>query len=228
MKPPEIDEKLTEKANAGDKNAQREILKFMQSAGQDWLSDEEFNKHYEIGKKIALDRDDGEDLTMQIWLFGRHYDPENEDDRDIVQPCLLVDWPPEDKYEAMAALGAKFAEDHPNHMLVTAVLVSEAWMVQRPEEDADKLKGFAPSEQPDRIEVVQVSALSLDQRHAWFSSKIMRDENGKFVKFETLFEELHDPNEPKLPSEMQDRLLVPLFMGKLGMSLKGKKNGKTK
>jgi hypothetical protein len=197
--------------SAKDKQA---IIRGAQLAGQKWLTNEEFKKQFEIGKDIASDRGD-DDLTMQFWLFGTPHDKESKE-KDFVTPVMMMDWEPESdqqKQMYMMGLGAKIADQYPHHMLTTVVQISEAWVVTRDKDAPEEDSHVMPSESPNRVEVVFVHAMSMDQRQSWWQAEIIRDKEGKFKELKELTNDEYDPNKTSEYKAMTNKLSIGIFMG---------------
>lgn len=213
-------EKIVKEAQEAYKNGTEAdklaILKGMQSAGQKWLTNDEFKKRFEFGKEIAQDRGDDE-LSMQFWIYGTHHDATKEEDREVVMPVMFADWEPKDDAEKMMmmkGLGIKFAEQFPHHMLTTIVHISEAWMVKRDADHPKEDDHIMPSKSPNRVEIVMVHALSMDQRQSWWQAEIKKDKDGKFTGLETIIEDQYDPENPQPANKsVVDRLSIAIMMG---------------
>lgn len=192
-----------------------EMLRGLQAAGQKWLTDEEYFEHFERGIKMVSDKDES-DLLMQFWLYGRDYDADKKEDEWAIMPIGIADWPPEGhtKQEAMEALGVMFAAQFPKHMLVNIVHTSEAWMSKR-ESKEEAENGVAPSEDPNKVEVVLVTAVSMDRRLSQYMAEIIRDKDGKFSKLKEVpdMTKRHDPEKPHDPRNFRDYLSEYIYHG---------------
>lgn len=225
----DIVEQAVDAYKNGDDKQRSAIIAAAQKAGQRFLTDEEFNKRFEHGIKIAKDRGDDE-MMMQFWVYGLNTKATDPKERDLVMPVMMGNWAPkndEEKRMILMGLGAKIADDFPDHMITTIVHIAEAWMAK---EQYDKEgKYVMPSENPERKEVVMVHAVSMDQRQSYWQGEIIKDENGKFKKLKKIVGEVHDPNDPvPLNKKMVDKLSVYIFMGSaLAKEKKGEPNGKT-
>lgn len=211
------------------------LIKGLQAAGQKWLPDKDYFEQFERGIKMVSEKDETE-LLMQFWLYGRNYDAKDTKDEWAIMPIGIADWPPEGhtKQETMEALGVMYASQYPKHMLVNIVHTSEAWMARREKaEDIDK--GPMPSKDPNRIEVVIVTAVSMDRRLSQYAAEILRDKKGKFAGLKDTPEMnlRHDPEKPHDPRNMRDYLSEYIYggYGKIrDLDRKGKEekpNGKT-
>lgn len=205
-----------------------DMLQRLRGAGQQWLSDEDFSQQFERGRKMAREGvADG--LMMQFWLYGRNYEPDKTgDDKWALMPVLLADWPPEgiEKGDAMKALGVMYAEKFPDFMLVNVVQMSEAWQVDRDKAQPEEDDHIAPSESPNKVEVVMVDAMSLDRRQSWWSAKIERAADEKVTGLKTLKEVIYNPAKPKDPRDMRAYLIEAIFTG-YNLAREKKQNAKT-
>lgn len=212
--------KLLDEAAEAYKNGNPEIrqaiIKATQRAGQKWLPDAKFKEQFETGKKHALEEmnDDGE-VGMYFCLYGVPGDNSPKGTEDVAVLAVMADWQPEsdkEKFNTMQVLGKKFYEDNPNHMLTTVVQIAEAWMVQRNKEQPEEDNHIAPSQSPNKKEIVFVEATSLDQRHSMYSAEIIRDKNGDFKELQEYLVDEYDPNDPK-PQDIENMLAAGIFMG---------------
>lgn len=212
-------EDLKKQFSEGDKETREGILNAVQRVAQRWLPDDDFTEQFEAGKKMARERGDDELSMCFIINFSTTKEEVPEEDRKKSALVVLPDWNPkndEEKQKMMMGLGAKMADEHPDHMLVSVVHVSEAWMVQKPKDtDITKLK-VMPRDDPDRIEVVLVHAMSIDQRQSFWQGKIIKNEDGTLKEIEDLMEDVHDPSKPKLlsdPGAMRGYLPTAILAG---------------
>lgn len=200
------------------------MLKGLQRAGQQYLTDEDYFRQFERGIEQVKDHVD-EGLTMIFCLYGSNYNAEAEKDREAVMPVAFADWPPEGmtKDQAMEALGVLFASQFPDHMLVNITHTSEAWMVERKKDDPD---GLAPSKDPNRIEAVIVTATSMDRRTSLYMAKMLRDSAGTFTGLEEMPDHCkrYDPEHPADPRESQDYLTDSIYRGYFELRGIGKKD----
>lgn len=214
------DDKILNEALAafknGDQGAKNSMIKALQKAGKKWLPDKAFKDHFETGKKIAADRGDTE-LMMQFWVFGSPISG-YEEGKSILVPVIFGDWEPrgsDQKKQMMMGLGLKIASDWPDdQMLTTIVHISEAWMVKRDKED--DIKDITPSEQPDRIEIGLVHALSMDQRISFWQGKILKNDDGSFAGYEDIMNEEFDPEKARTIGDKEsfrDHLSEWLMLG---------------
>jgi hypothetical protein len=200
-------------AVGNDKDAKAQILGALQQAGQRWLTDDEFNEQFDRAKEIAQDRDDDETL-MSFWLYGISSDA--DDKKKACMPVMFADWPggdDMDKDKIMAGIGAKFAEQFPDYMLTTVVQTSEAWMVERPKDAPEEDRHLAPSQSPNRVEIIMVHALSMDQRQSFWHAKILKDEDGKFTGLEQILESRHVTGKDSEWDGMLNNLSRSIFRG---------------
>jgi len=206
--------KLAEEAKTPEQKLA--MYKGLIAAGQKYLTNEKFAELFEEGQKI-IENETQEEISMFFMLYGRSYNSGEE--KWTVMPVMFADWPPPEEIDghkfgksgAMKAVGASFADKFPDYMLVCITHISEAWMVERPKDSTDDM---APSEDPNRIEVAFVHALSMDRRTSWRSNKILRDEAGNRTGYEVLREDIFDPENPLTPDKTnQDYLSNAIFEG---------------
>lgn len=219
----------------GDRGERNKIIGSVQKAGQKWLPNDVFKKHFEMGKEIANDRGDDE-ISMQFWVYGSPMSGYKESEESL-SPIMFADWSPESqkqKQQLMMGLGMKIADEWGEDvMLTTIVHVSEAWAVQR--NKGDDVRSIVPSEQDDRIEIALVHAMSMDQRISFWQGKILKDSEGSFTGYEDILSEEHNPENPKTFSDKEsyrDYLSEWILLGySIAKQQKGKEeaqNGKTK
>lgn len=217
----------------GSESDKKDILKAVQLAGQKWLTDEEFESQFQQGLDIAKARGDDE-ITPQSWLYGTPRD--RVKDKDIgpaIMPVILGDWPADDgelKKKISLSIGAKFTENFPDHMLTSVIQISEAWAVHRDDDQPEEDLSIAPSESPNRKEVIFVHALSCDQRQSFYHGEIQRDKDGKFTGLKTDIERHHDPEDPIVAGEdgsMNNKLSLGIFVGAMRNFSKGGNNDTT-
>lgn len=218
-------EDLFRTLSAGKKGDTDVLLKGLQKIGQKYLADDEFNTIFENGQRI-LEEEGEAGVTMFFMLHG--YNPETE--KRCVMPVMFADWPPPEEIDgvefgkrgALFGIGATFTDKFPGYMLVAIMHVSEAWMVQRDKDSPEEDKHVAPSKSPDKIEIGFVHAVSLDRRVSYRYNKLIRDEAGKFVRWEKFNESIHDPKNPSKPGEADDMLTNYIFEGYMRAKAKGR------
>jgi hypothetical protein len=206
----------------GGDEAKKTVKRAMQRAGQKWLTDQKFNEQFQeaidMARETAQNDEDG--TIMTFMLYGRRYDLDNfkgpEKETWALMPVFMADWPAGepgfDKNKLMKGLGAKFAEQFPGFMLVNVVQTSEAWMSERSVDDPQE--DLAPSESPNRMEIVMVSATSMDNRSSIWSAEMVRDDAGKVVNWKPKFQHKHSRKDTDDDTKgFQNNLAAYIYMG---------------
>lgn len=206
-----------------DKEAFNEATKEMRGVAhevaQQFMSDAQFDKRFRNTVKIAkrnFEKDSSHD--MMVFAHLRHHETKVW----RILPMLMIEWPPpKDKYKAMQGLGAMIAEKHPDEMLFLLTQVSEGWAAYGKKTDVEeddprimKKDVLQPSERPDRIEVLMVSAMTIDQRQSYSWIEIKRDKAGKFKKWGEDRGVVYEPGSTALdPTQSGNFLLTMMFAG---------------
>lgn len=206
------------------------LLRMLQQGpAQGWLTNEKyfelFDSAVDWAKKCI--EDDGS-APHVFYLHGRHVD--NKDDW-IMLPVMFGDWPPPDgkKYDAMQGLGVMFTENHPDHMLMEVVHVSESWLAEYAPEDVLKNSAYLPkgipypSARDDKIECITISANTMDQRMSAQHLEIVRDAKGDFAKWGRVLGKRYDPKDTSDPRDQIDYLSLNIYMGYFAASKRTKK-----
>lgn len=198
------------------------VAEFQQSElTQSMVSDHRFHETFdttvEAVKRNVL-KDNG--LVMMFLVHARDVD---RNDEWAFMPLVFPEWPPPDfvdKHEVMERVGRRFKREFPDFHVRMLFHVSEAWMSHHANDDyRSHTADFpAPSEDPNRVEIVVVYGTTLDQRRSQAVFEMLRDEHGNVVRLEPAGELRYDPKTPENIDKVKDFLADAFIAGYLGMS----------
>lgn len=203
------------------------LEQLQQTMGQQFLPDDEFADQFKSAwnnAKMLMERDNY--LDMVFLAHMRH----REKAEWTLVPMLMADWPPPDdmKYEVMFGLGAKLADQFPDHMLMSVVQISEAWMAEYANEDVIEDSPYLPkgipmpSQRQDKVECVIIDGCTMDQRKCSVNMPFTRKPNGTFEAWGKERINLHKPGQKFDLNSPRNFLVEQMFMGNLAAVTKNR------
>jgi hypothetical protein len=200
-------------------------LQQLHRMGQQWCTDEDFQVIHANDKDWAADEMfKGGIHTNMYTVHGslRNADPTRKDQK-VMMPIGFTDWPPPAVIDgkpfgvdgAMQALATMWTKAYPDHTPAAMSHISEAWMARGGLKD--KPKGWTPSQDPGRVEVVIVATSTIDQRISHSYRPIIRNKADKVTSLGKDFGRQYVPGKPVDPRSIYDLAILAFFTGYLNL-----------
>jgi hypothetical protein len=199
-----------------------ELMRTLQkTAGQEFISDADFLDIYQRTKRFAMKHERQKGFVQQMFVAHLRHRTDKGDWTEV--PFLLADGMPEDvneKHNLMLGMGATVVDKFPDYMMMAVAHIGEGWAAEyTPSLIDDRLSRSLPaglqypSKRQDRVEMLVIDVITMDQRHHSTMIEIQRKPDESFKGWGKEIEKLYDPESDEDVRDRVDFNTIVMFQG---------------